>query len=223
MSDIAEKLRAALERYNGTNTTKEKQMALQQQTTDLQKLANDWHADDVTETAAEKADKRRGFPITTNTSRTLFDYIKKNPYQPRKNIVEHLLAQGFKESSIQTLITQMHTCGTLSKDTRGLYYATVADYRPVKISELKAARKKRSKEKTKTTKAQGLAGLQIGEAVATPAVPVQVLTATAVRPALATEQFTINTFDADKLLSTLSFTQTIELYKRLKAMLGDLQ
>ena len=225
MPDIATALKEAINKL-GKEYDKEKEMQQQQQQTELHKLANDWHADDATETAAEKADKRRGFPITTNTSRALFDFVKQNPYKPRKEIVTQMLSKGFKESSIQTLITQMHMCGTLAKDTRGLYYANGSEYRPVKLNELRAARRKKSREKAKiekAAKAQGLAGLQIGEAVATPAMPVQVLTATAVRPALATEQFTINTFDADKLLSTLSFTQTIELYKKLKAMLGDLQ
>lgn len=195
--------------------------------TDLSKisaLANDWAADDPTEM---RVPKQKGFKITTNTSRAVFEQVKSTPYKPRKDIVDALLAKGYKNSSVQSLLTQMTVCGILARDTHRRYYCVRAEYAPVKLSELRKARNRSSKEKAKLmaeakaiVKAkQGLAALQ---AEATSAVPVFVPPASAVRPALATEQFTINNFDADRLLSTLSFNQTIELYKKLKTMLGEL-
>ena len=220
MPDIATALKEAIHKL-GKEYDKEKDMQQHQQHIEMHKLANEWASDDPKEAAPQAAEKKqKGFPVTTNTSRALFDFVKQNPYRVRKEIVTQMLAKGFKESSIQTLITQMHMCGTLAKDTRGLYYVNGSEYRPVKLNELRDARRKKAREKAKlekAAKAQGLAGLQIGEAT-----PVFVPPASAVRPALATEQFTINTFDADKLLSTLSFTQTFELYKKLKAMLGEM-
>lgn len=203
-------------------------MDMNNQQAELTKLATEWANDDPKEPQI----KQRGFKVSTNTSRATFEYVKTNPYKTRAEVTRGLEDMGYKRASVETLLTQMVQCDILRRDTRGLYYANKPAYTPVKITALRAARKKAAKEKAKITaevksvmKAnQGLAALQAESTPVppAPAVPVFVPPASVIRPALASEQFTINTFDADRLLSTLSFNQTIELYKKLKAMLGDL-
>lgn len=205
---------------------------------ELKKLADEWASDDPKEPAPQaptQPEPINRFTDKRNFTREVFDYVKANPGQTGKLVAQALVAQGHNGSSVSATLTYLMQGHLIAKSEIGTYTAIKPEYVPVPTAVLEKARKERKRAKNKITavvrqemkkvkqaKAQGLAGLQIGEAVATPAAPVFVPPAPAVRPALATEQFTINTFDADKLLSTLSFTQTFELYKKLKAMLGEM-
>ena len=81
---------------------------------------------------------KKTFNITNNISRVTFDYIKNNPGSTRKEIIEALEHQGFAGGSTSSLIAQMRR-NKMIHETNNLYYADIAEYRPIK--SLKAIKK----------------------------------------------------------------------------------
>jgi len=85
---------------------------------------------------------KKTFNITNNISRVTFDYIKNNPGSTRKEIIEALEHQGFAGGSTSSLIAQMRR-NKMIHETNNLYYADIAEYRPIK--SLKAIKKMEAK------------------------------------------------------------------------------
>ncbi len=81
---------------------------------------------------------KKTFNVTNNISRVTFDYIKNNPGSTRKEIIEALEHQGFAGGSTSSLIAQMRR-NKMIHETNNLYYADIAEYRPIK--SLKAIKK----------------------------------------------------------------------------------
>ena len=81
---------------------------------------------------------KKTFGVTNNISRVTFDYIKNNPGSTRKEIIEALEHQGFAGGSTSSLIAQMRR-NNMVHETNSLYYADIAEYRPIK--SLKAIKK----------------------------------------------------------------------------------
>jgi hypothetical protein len=81
---------------------------------------------------------KKTFNITNNISRVTFDYIKNNPGSTRKEIIQALEHQGYNAGSTSSLIAQMRR-NKMIHDKDDLYYADIAEYRPIK--SLKAIKK----------------------------------------------------------------------------------
>jgi hypothetical protein len=117
-----------------------------------------------------------------------------------------LANRGFNAASIGSLLTQMHNCGMVARDDNGRYTALQAEYTPIKASKKKKVAVPAIKKKQ--TKA-GIAALNTQDGVEKKLVTITRRT----EPAPA--------FDPEQLLSTLSFSQVMALYKRIKAMVGE--
>lgn len=234
MPDLATALKDAINRIQ-TNKEKEMQAHDQARITHqdqqaLAKLANDWAADDPAE--AQKKDTH--FAVTTNVTRETFNAVRDNPGKRQSEIVKLMEARGFNPQSVATLMVQMTKVGTMRRDENHLYYVKTAEYQPIKPSALKKAREDAKKIKRKIEReARKVAQIPVKEkrnyiksgmytkdkspeagiaALGAQASGVIEVKAQPVIPA---------SFDADQLLSTLSFTQAITLYKKLKSMLGE--
>ena len=85
-------------------------------------------------------------------------------------------------------------------------------YTPIKVKELKAAKAKADKEKATAERAARKALREAHKAK-----PVNIQPTAPAKPQAAP----ILPDNIDQLLSTLSFTQAIALYKKLKTMLGE--
>ncbi len=233
MPDLATALKDAINRIQ---TNKEKQMQDQTQYTHqdqqaLAKLANDWAADDPAE--AQKKDTH--FAVTTNVTRETFNAVRDNPGKRQSEIVKLMEARGFNPQSVATLMVQMTKVGTMRRDENHLYYVKTAEYQPIKPSALKKAREDAKKIKRKierearkaaqpanTTPKRSYIKSGMYTKDKSPEAGIAALGAQAggvieLKPS----QVTPASFDADQLLSTLSFTQAITLYKKLKSMLGE--
>ena len=81
---------------------------------------------------------KKTFNVTNNISRVTFDYIKNNPGSTRKEIIQALEHQGYNAGSTSSLIAQMRR-NKMIHDKDDLYYADIAEYRPIK--SLKAIKK----------------------------------------------------------------------------------
>ena len=79
------------------------------------------------------------FNVTTNVSRTTFEYVRDNPNKHHRNIILDLAAKGFKESSVSALLSQFRRCGTIARSADGRYTATTDQYVAPTPSKLRQA------------------------------------------------------------------------------------
>ena len=196
MPDLATALQKAI------NTPKENNM--QTQTTELKKTINDWSKD-------ERKPKHL-FGISNNVSRSTFNLVKANPGCDIKTIVKIGENQGHKATSVTSLLAQLTRVGQIRKNERGQMWVTQPEYTPIKVKELKAAKAKADKEKATAERAARKALREAHKAK-----PVNIQPTSPAKPQAAP----ILPDNIDQLLSTLSFTQAIALYKKLKTMLGE--
>lgn len=186
----------------------------------LSKTVNSWAADDEahqqiqpqqekavnTTATTEKPDPR----ITNNISRTLFEFILKNPGRNRMWVAEQLVAQGFKYVSVTSLISQMVRARMAVIDDEGGVTATLKAYEPIRPPK-KPAPRKRAVAHNRTHKVREAAP----EAVYTP----QVYTPqvyTKVEAATPTpEGWTV-----ESVIDELSVRQALAVYMELREIFG---
>lgn len=218
MADLATALQTAL------NKTKEKQMATTNTTEDVKKIAREWDKDaQPTEPA-----KPYHFRVTNNVTRATFDLIKANPGCMRNDIVDLATKQNYNPSSVSSLIAQLQRVGQIRKDADGRLYVTQNEYTSIKYKELRKAQVQTLKEKRKRARLAKQALAEAKKRVQeekkveqrAEAKPARIVEARPA-PAPVAAPASLASFDADQLLSTLSFTQAITLYKKLKLMLGE--
>lgn len=203
MTALAQALQVALEK---ANNNKERQMPYETQAapSSLKATLDQWTKDDPRD--ASKPSKL--FKPTNNVTRETFYSVRDNPNKTNKFHVEALTARGFNRTSIGTLLTQMVQAGMVNKTANDTYVATQQEYTPLKYKAKNPRVKptppalKRTYNKTgtyaKPKKDAGIAALN-----PQPTAPAPVA------------------FNADELLSTLSFAEVLMLYKKIKTMMGE--
>lgn len=70
--------------------------------------------------------------VSNNVMRSTFDYIKANPAKTRKDVLEALTSQGFKESSVGAVISQLMSSKQVHKNFDGGLHARSTEYKPIK-------------------------------------------------------------------------------------------
>jgi hypothetical protein len=130
----------------------------------LAKTATDWAADDEAHHKIEPVQvtipkettvPKQYFKATNNVTRATFDYVHKNPGKTRKEYINELGDQGYKRSSVTSLLGQFVRSGAMV--VRGdIYFATTSEYEPIKSS---VVRKKAVKVVKPAVKAAGLASI----------------------------------------------------------------
>jgi len=198
MSNLATALQIALAK----KTEQENQM--QGIHTELTNTINNWAQEDTRDAARPALP--HAFKPTNNVSRETFNAVRDNPRLQHKDIARMMANRGFNQASIGSLLTQMYNCGMITRDDNGRYTALQAEYTPIKASKKKKVAVPATKKKS--TK-EGIAALDTQDGVAKKLVVIQKRETPA--PA----------FDPEQLLSTLSFSQVMALYKRIKAMVGE--
>ena len=100
------------------------------------------------------------FKVTNNVTRATFDFVKNNPHQSCKTICAALEKDGYKPSSIGSLLTQFVKNGLCVRDANSNYIAIAHEYTPIKVrKQLKAKQAKQVIEKAKATRGEGIAAL----------------------------------------------------------------
>lgn len=102
---------------------------------ELSKVLNQWdkHEETIRTHKEDQMKKDFGFKPTNNVSRETFNYVRDNPFQARRQIKEALTSRGFKEGSIDALLTQMRNGGLISRSPDGTYVAKVQEFQPIKV------------------------------------------------------------------------------------------
>jgi len=162
--------------------------------TALNKVLNSWNQPEINPVNTTQPDKYAHlikFVPTNNVTRTTFNYIKLNPGITGGEVSRALVAQGFKQGSTSSVMTQLLAHGQIRRDAERKLYALVDEYVPMKKSgKLKAVKPAKVKA-VKAVKAPK------------PAAP-------EIKPAT----------DVGVMLSTMSITQARALYDELKKIFG---
>lgn len=188
---------------------------------DIQKVIAEWgdtEAQPVT-TAPTTTTQEKQMPYEpqadTNEmtlSEVVFNHIRDNPMRGRAQIIEALNKQGYKTSSINTLLSQGVLCGIMLRDDQGRHTVLGTRFKP--ITQRMVIKARRIKQKNNA----GIAALK-PQAKAEPQFKT-VATVTS-NTSIASLSTSPSTTDIDALLNSLTFNQAIGLYKKLKTMLGE--
>ena len=150
------------------------------------------------------------FPQPANVSIDTYNYILANPNKTVQQYTDQLVAQyKFKPASVSSLIYQMLKVGRLQRGEKGVY-AVDAVYRPIKPSELKAARKAAAKAQPKKATPVPKEKQSAGIAALAPQ-------ATQPKPTQQTKAERI-TVDLDEWINEVPLMQARMVYMKLKAI-----
>lgn len=203
MSDLATALQTAIQ----NKLNQEKQVQTRTTTPDnVKQIIDQWAKEDTRDDA--KSPPPQVFKPTNNVSRETFNAVRDNPRLQYKDLLRMLTNRGFNVASIGSLLTQMYNAGMITKDDTGRYTALQAEYTPIKARKRVKPKKKVAVPTTKKKEEKaGIAALETQDAVPKKLVVIQKKEAPA--------------FDPEQLLSTLSFSQVMALYKKIKTMVGE--
>lgn len=145
------------------------------------------------------------FGVTNNVTRTTFNYVRDNPGCTRKQAIDALEAQGFKQASTTSLLSVMIKQRLLREMGDGAMFANVAEYTPLMQSQ------KKKYAKTKARVPQGQSNPTIPVVREEPA------------PVEKRAQLIMNRTpdDMDKYIDTLNVRQAKVLMQKLKAIFGE--
>jgi predicted SPOUT superfamily RNA methylase MTH1 len=163
--------------------------------TALEKALSDWEPTPDTQT--DTPTDRPYFTVTNNVTRITFAYVRDNPGKTRKEIALALEAQGYKTSSVTSLLGQMLKQKSI-RESSGLLYVTTSEYTPIKSSKKMKAMSEPPQRKIVTITRRAAP-----EAEPTPVPPNAKFSAT-----------------IPQLLDTLSVVQARELYDALRKIFG---
>jgi hypothetical protein len=155
--------------------------------------------------AAQKFTDIQAPSTTAPVTLTVFNYLRDKGGTTRAEVLRVMTKQGFRESTVSTLLSQLVVVGQVS-NMGGVYKTIVPAYKPYDIKKARLANKATAK---KIAKAAGIAAL-----------PPQATSKK--QPVLtATPDTAMLDDDIDLILKRLSVFQAIALYKKLKVMLGE--
>ena len=218
----------------------------------LSATLNEWEQDDQPTTkekpmanAQPIVNKTPGVPtfgVTNNVTRETFNFIRDHKGCSRAQVIDSLHARGFNANSVGSLIAQLALSNQISRENDKLM-ALIPEYRPIKVSELRAKRKPRKKDTLHEKRMEGLkkawaarsakAAAKKAEAATTAqriiakeepkqkyqpkqAAGIAALSTTTPTPALPLIELT-----ADKILDTLGVRQAKVLYAELKKIFEE--
>jgi len=158
---------------------------------ELSKVINSWETPVATPTPTRT---EFGRPITTNSTRTTFNYVRDNPGVTRATAITELVKLGVKLSSSSSLIAVLVDRGNLRLTNGGLF-ATQKEYKPLPKNKARVAKKK--------------AAPVVEAPVATPAQPV------------ATTYATPADWTVESVVDNLNVRQAMAVYAELRKIFGE--
>jgi len=100
----------------------------------LKTTINNWEKDDM-QTTQINVQGKKVFDITNNVTRATFDYVKRHPNETSAEICASMERQGYKTSSVGSLLAQFAKQGLAERDDRGRYITIVPEYIPLKAKK----------------------------------------------------------------------------------------
>lgn len=202
----------------------------------LKTTINNWEKEEMqttqtnTQPAANYVKGSKPFGITNNVTRATFDFVKKNPNLTSTEICADLAKEGYKESSVGSLLAQFAKQGLTERDDRGRYITIADEYRPLKAQKLHKKIKPVAvevKPKRKYTKrvSEGIGALLQAKIEATPAPSREALDAAAYAMGGQRDDRKfltklVRTKSPESIVENMTVYQARELYLHLKQLFG---
>lgn len=210
----------------------------------IKAIVEDWAKDDQPTTKEKTVsnpnpvviiDSNKGRPmfgISNNVSRETFNYVRDNPGKTRKQVVQDLVAKGFKETSVSSLINQLTVSNQITRGVGDVLIANAKEYVPLKAAALKKLRASKQASKAKEILAKAKAArAEKRAAKQTPArsqatvveEPKQKYQPKEAAGIAALSPTTVPLIDltAEKILDTLGVRQAKVLYAELKKIFEE--
>lgn len=172
--------------------------------TALQSALNEWNQPE--QTPMQQPAQPRFFTRTTDVTRATFNYVRDNPHANARTIRDALGAQGHKEGSVSSILSQMSRTGIITREEGGTYWTNAREYTPVKLSKLRQARNTPTPTGRNPKAAKPKVVLTRKEVTMTPP------------PAPVVPVANFNS--VEELIDQLTVRQAIELFNKLKGMLA---
>lgn len=103
---------------------------------EMSKVLNEWNKpvenNQPENTTMTQPVTKNQFGVSNNVTRITFDYVKNNPGVTATEAAVALGKQGFKASSVTSIMAQMARSGTMRKE-KYKYFAVADDYTPIKV------------------------------------------------------------------------------------------
>lgn len=172
------------------------------------------------------------FGIVNNVSRETFNYVRDNPGKTRKQVIQDLVAKGFKETSVSSLINQLTVSNQITRGVGDVLIANAKEYVPLKAAALKklraskqASKAKEILAKAKAARAEKRAAKQTparsqATVVEEPKQKYQPKEAAGIA-ALSPTTMPLIDLTAEKILDTLGVRQAKVLYAELKKIFEE--
>jgi hypothetical protein len=207
MPDFNTALRTALDKNN-----------VQAKHESLKNTLDEWDKDDQQSTQPKESMKKK-FGITNNVTRVTFDYVKNNPGLTAADVTAALVKQGFRASSVASIVSQLVFVGLCRKDDKRRVYCVANEFKSFSIATARRKAKAQAVVKapeptakriiniTRRKREEAPAGLAALPVASSPVIS---------SPVVARE----GGFDPDNILRTMNVVDARRLYEALKAMFG---
>ena len=198
----------------------------------LSQTANAWAADDEAHQQAEPqqekpmtltVDQQDG-RTTTNVSRSTFYFIRDTPGLTAAQVTAALMDQGFKASTVASLIGQMVRVRMVMVDDAGRMSAVVKEYTPIQTKVLKAMKQGKARaartEKTPERKQVTLINTRTGEVLnPKPAAYSDIQSTGGMDPRNKFD--TAQEWTVESVIGSLNVRQAMAVYDELRKIFGD--
>jgi len=179
---------------------------------------------------------RPRFGVSNNVSRETFNYVRDNPGKTRADVIKGLVAKGFKETSVGSLLNQLLMTGQIVRNDSGVMIVTAKEYVPINSATLKKMRATAQLNKAKDALAKAKAARDAKRAAkqAKQAPKVQAPAPVVVEPkqkyqpqeaagiaALSPTTVSLTDLTAEKILDSLGVRQAKMLYAELKKIFEE--
>lgn len=223
-----EKARLLFEAQQKEKAMPDIKTALQQA---LAKTATDWAADDeahskiepqqekaMTEApaATETTDTSTDPRVTTNVSRATFYFIRDNAGLTAQQITTQLMAQGYKATSVTSLIGQMLRMRIIMEDEQRRLSAVIKEYIPIQAKPGKTSKPAKAKPAApvQQRKRVEIVNTRTGEVINPKPADARVV---GMAPALgAPFEWTV-----DSVIGSLNVRQAMAVYAELRKIFGE--
>lgn len=152
---------------------------------------------------------------TTNVTRETFEYVKAHPHVYGKDVIAALVAKGFRQNSVTSLLTQFVRQGLLGRAEDGRYYPIATEYetlKPYKKAPPPTQRKSKIVTSPRSAEEKAKAGIA--------ALKVEPKKIKEAKPEVASTGVSPSAWDAETVINNIGLKQAHKLFLELNTYFG---
>lgn len=198
----------------------------------LNKDINNWHAEEEKRLHSPQQSMDRKKVVIVSLTEMVFNYMRDNPNKTNQEITSHFEANGYKYSSVSSLVTQFVNAGMATRNAEGRITMQAKTYASPSVPSKLATKANKRKDDYKQRSIKRLATLAakkqaMAQATVAKREEIKAQTSTspgiaALRPQTAPVQLqpALISMAPEQIIDALSVRQARELYAALKEFFG---